>query len=335
MKLKTFYKLVAISCYISGTLFLQVVSGSAIDQLNRDIFVDYNKLMPPLEDGKTKVSLDMALRLDQIPEIKLKQEILASNIRLEQTWLDSKLQWKPEFYGGIQVVHVAAENIWTPNLKVFDSNYGDNKLTLKTAARIYSNGTVVWKPPTIFRSNCEIDYRFYLPKIRTCYLKITSQFDAQIETLAIKSGIQIQARNNLPKLAHEEHVEWRLKDVATFYNDVYQESSRIVFCEKMLSYSVNIILPVALLSFMAALAFSLPLNSDIGEKVNELIVILCDIFVIFVYDIIPSSVTTNSIPTNGRYLPYATALIVFALALTISVHFHVRILLRQLRHRRR
>jgi len=43
-----------------------------------------------------------------------------------------------------------------------------------TKAVLHSNGKVVWTPPAIFKSSCEIDVRYFPFDQQTCFMKFGS-----------------------------------------------------------------------------------------------------------------------------------------------------------------
>ena len=51
---------------------------------------------------------------------------------------------------------------------------GDYIVTTMTKAVLHQDGKVVWKPPVIFKSSCEIDVEFFPFDEQTCFLKFGS-----------------------------------------------------------------------------------------------------------------------------------------------------------------
>ena len=37
-----------------------------------------------------------------------------------QEWFDYKLKWDPEDYGGVKTLHVPSENIWLPDIVLYN-----------------------------------------------------------------------------------------------------------------------------------------------------------------------------------------------------------------------
>lgn len=304
---------------------MPVDCSSVMKSLYEDLFTDYNRLILPVSKNKTKVTVTLGLKLGQILDLNLKQQILSTNVWVEQTWLDNRLEWNPDNYQGIDMIHVPAENIWIPDIVLFNNADGNYELTLVAKARVYSNGTVVWKPPTMFRSTCEIDVEYFPFDIQTCYLRFGSWTYAgdEMELRHVANERKVNIGIDLSQFY--KNVEWDIIDVPAYYNEVHyvccQEpypdiTFKIVIRRKMLFYLVNLILPVALMTFMTVSVFYLP--SDSKEKVTLSISILTSLIVFFLLmlEIIPAS--SLAVPLFGKYLLFTLVLV--SLSACVSVY---------------
>ena len=59
----------------------------------------------------------------------LKNQIMTTNLWVEQYWKDYKLQWNPDEYGGVNMLHVPSDHIWRPDIVLY------NKSALTTLSR--------------------------------------------------------------------------------------------------------------------------------------------------------------------------------------------------------
>lgn len=41
---------------------------------------------------------------------------------MTQEWFDYKLKWDPEEYGGVKTLHVPSENIWLPDIVLYNKS---------------------------------------------------------------------------------------------------------------------------------------------------------------------------------------------------------------------
>lgn len=61
----------------------------------------------------------------------------------------------------------------SPNL-TFLSADGNYEVTIMTKAILHHSGKVVWKPPAIYKSFCEIDVEYFPFDEQTCFMKFGS-----------------------------------------------------------------------------------------------------------------------------------------------------------------
>ena len=45
---------------------------------------------------------------------------MTTNMWVEQEWNDYKLRWDPEEYGGVSKLHVPSEQIWLPDIVLYN-----------------------------------------------------------------------------------------------------------------------------------------------------------------------------------------------------------------------
>lgn len=117
--------------------------------------------------------------------------------------MDYKLQWQPEEYGGVEQLYVPSEHIWLPDIVLynkwvqtcnpflkaflkswsqkhifsfvcFNSADGNYEVTLMTKATLTSTGEILWKPPAIYKSSCEINVEYFPFDEQTCSMKFGS-----------------------------------------------------------------------------------------------------------------------------------------------------------------
>ncbi|KAH7700351.1 acetylcholine receptoralpha-type subunit unc-38 precursor [Aphelenchoides avenae] len=96
------------------------------------------------------------------------------SVWLKQIWTDKKLSWNPKRYGGVQVLYVPQEVIWTPDLVLYNNADSQYNITISTKATLHHTGEVVWEPPAIFKSLCQIDVRWFPFDEQQCDLKFGS-----------------------------------------------------------------------------------------------------------------------------------------------------------------
>merc|ERR1712223_2016731 len=254
----------------------------------------------------------LKLKLSQLIDVNLKNQIMTTNLWVEQYWYDYKLKWDAEEYGGVNMLHVPSDHIWRPDIVLYNNADGNFEVTLATKATILDNGKVEWKPPAIYHSPCEMDVEYFPFDEQTCVMKFGSwtydggQVDLRLID-EVKGQPEVETGVDLSEFYMS--VEWDILEVPAVRNvkwytcctDPYLDITfYVTMRRKTLFYTVNLIIPCMGISFLTILVFYLP--SDSGEKVSLSISILLSLTVFFLLlaEIIPP--TSLVVPLLGKFV---------------------------------
>lgn len=160
-------------------LIAETLCNPDAKRLYDDLMSSYNSLIRPVGNNSDRVTVKIGLKLSQLVDVvsiesvagvlvlthtcilsmdqNLKDQIMATNMWVEQEWNDYNLRWDPEEYGGVKILYVPSEQIWLPDLVLYNNADGNYEITIMTKAVVHHNGTVFWNPPAIYKSACNID----------------------------------------------------------------------------------------------------------------------------------------------------------------------------------
>ncbi|CAG2184204.1 unnamed protein product, partial [Oppiella nova] len=86
--------------------------------------------------------------------------------------VDSHLTWKPEDYGGISIIRVNADEVFKPDIMLYNSadvlSMKDN--LIQTQLLLYSSGQLFWVPPMLVKSLCDVDISDWPYDEQNCFL---------------------------------------------------------------------------------------------------------------------------------------------------------------------
>ncbi|XP_076621695.1 nicotinic acetylcholine receptor alpha2 isoform X3 [Colletes latitarsis] len=302
-------------------------------RLYDDLLSNYNRLIRPVSNNTDTVIVKLGLRLSQLIDLNLKDQILTTNVWLEHEWQDHKFQWDPAEYGGVTELYVPSEHIWLPDIVLYNNADGEYGVTTMTKAILHYTGKVLWTPPAIFKSSCEIDVRYFPFDQQTCFMKFGSwTYDGfQIDLKHINQNMGDKVEVGIDLREYYPSVEWDILGVPAeqhkkFYPCCVEPYPDIFFNitlrRKTLFYTVNLIVPCVSISYLSVLAFYLP--ADSGEKIALCINILLSqtMFFLLISEIIPS--TSLALPLLGMYLLFTMALVGVSVVVTIiilNVHY--------------
>ncbi|XP_058792856.1 acetylcholine receptor subunit alpha-L1 [Phymastichus coffea] len=303
-------------------------------RLYDDLLSNYNRLLRPVPSNNDTIVVKLGLRLSQLIELNLKDQILTTNVWLEHEWQDHKFKWDPNEYGGVTELYVPSEHIWLPDIVLYNNADGEYGVTTMTKAVLQHTGKVHWTPPAIFKSSCEIDVRYFPFDQQICFMKFGSwTYDGfQIDLKHInQKGAENQVELGIDLHEYYPSVEWDILGVPAERHEKYYPCCtepyidiffNITLRRKTLFYTVNLIIPCVGISYLSVLAFYLP--ADSGEKIALCINILLSqtMFFLLISEIIPS--TSLALPLLGKYLLFTMILVALSVVVTIvilNVHY--------------
>ncbi|XP_044158514.1 acetylcholine receptor subunit alpha-1-B [Bufo gargarizans] len=290
-------------------------------RLIKDLFDNYSNVVRPVEAFADKVVVTVGLQLIQLINVDEVNQIVATNVRLKQQWVDVNLKWNPENYGGIQKIRVPSSDIWRPDIVLYNNADGDFTIVKNTKILLDYTGKIIWTPPAIFKSYCEIIVTYFPFDQQNCSMKLgTWTYDGLL--------VVINPESDRPDLSNfMESGEWMMKDYRCWkhwvtytccLNVPYLDVTYHFVLQRLpLYFIVNVIIPCLLFSFLTGLVFYLP--TDSGEKMTLSISVLVSltVFLLVIVELIPS--TSSAVPLIGKYMLFTMVLVIASIIITVIV----------------
>lgn len=298
-----------------------VLGSEDEERLVRDLFRGYNKLIRPVQNMTQTVDVRFGLAFVQLINVNEKNQIMKSNVWLRLVWNDYQLQWDESEYGGIGVLRLPPDKVWKPDIVLFNNADGNYEVRYKSNVLIYPNGEVLWVPPAIYQSSCTIDVRYFPFDQQMCVMKFGSwTFNGDQVSLALYNN-----KNFVDLSDYWKSGTWDIIEVPAYLN-VYKNTGQptetditfnIIIRRKTLFYTVNLILPTVLISFLCVLVFYLP--AEAGEKVTLGISILLSlvVFLLLVSKILPP--TSLVLPLIAKYLLFTFIMNTVSILVTVVI----------------
>ncbi|XP_064648343.1 acetylcholine receptor subunit beta-like 1 isoform X2 [Lineus longissimus] len=289
----------------------------------------YNPLIRPVTNLSYIIHVEFGLAMVQLINVDEKNQILKTNVWLRMTWKDFQLHWEPSDYGGIQVIRIKPDNVWKPDIVLFNNADGKYEVSWEPNILIYSDGTVLWIPPAIYKSSCAINVMYFPFDQQICKMKFGSwTYDAKQVTLGWYEGrksvdlsdyVYSGTWDVIDCPAHLHKFNETLKDFEgrEFLKQQEQIYFNITIRRKTLFYTVNLIIPCVLISFLSVCVFYLP--ADAGEKMTLCISILLAlvVFLLLVSKILPP--TSLTIPLISKFLLFTFIMNIITIFITVVI----------------
>uniref|UniRef100_A0A3P8UTD8 Neuronal acetylcholine receptor subunit alpha-7-like n=1 Tax=Cynoglossus semilaevis TaxID=244447 RepID=A0A3P8UTD8_CYNSE len=290
--------------------------------LLRELLRDYNPMERPVANDSQTLTVQFSFTLMQVMDVDEKNQILTTNAWLQMQWYDHYLQWNQSDYPGVKNLRFTPDQVWTPDILLYNSAHDKFDATFKTYVLVNSSGFCEYLPPGIFVSTCNVDVKWFPFDIQRCEMKFGSwTFDGWLLDIQMKEAdVSGYMRNG----------EWDLIEVPgdrheVFYDCCTEPYPDVTFVvtlrRRTLYYALNLLIPCVLLSSMTLLVFLLPANS--GEKISLGITVLLSltVFMLMVAEIMPA--TSDSVPLIGQYFASTMVIVGMSVVATVIVlQFH-------------
>lgn len=230
------------------------------------------------------VNINFTLILSQLISLEEYEQFMTAKVWLAQSWFDERLKWNPADHGGMEKVQLPGEEIWRPELVLYNNADGSYESTFMAMAIVYFNGSVEWTPPAVFHSSCGIRVRHFPFDIQLCPMEfqswVFSKKEIQIQLTESKHGSLQAIRNDFTESGEWAIIGLPARKTTTNNDKMDKVRFDIVMKRKPLFYTVNLIVPCILITSLAIFVFVLP--SESGEKMSLCISVLLALTVFLV-----------------------------------------------------
>ncbi|KAM9818493.1 neuronal acetylcholine receptor subunit beta-3a [Syngnathus typhle] len=288
------------------------------DALLRNLFRGYQKWVRPVQHANDTITVRFGLKISQLVDVDEKNQLMTTNVWLWQEWVDVKLKWNPDEYGGITSTRVPSETIWLPDIVLYENADGRFEGSLMTKAIVRWDGTITWTPPASYKSSCTMDVTFFPFDRQNCSMKFGSwTYDGNMVDLVLVD-------HYVDRKDFFDNGEWEIlnatgtkgnrRDGVYWYPFI---TYSFILKRLPLFYTLFLIIPCLGLSFLTVLVFYLP--SDEGEKLSlsTSVLVSLTVFLLVIEEIIPSS--SKVIPLIGEYLLFIMIFVTFSIIVTVFV----------------
>ncbi|XP_068446475.1 neuronal acetylcholine receptor subunit alpha-2-like [Clinocottus analis] len=329
MELKRDFLLMSALCCCWVCIHSALAEGARVhteDELFRRLFGGYSKWTRPARNITDVVIVKFGLSIAQLIDVDEKNQMMTTNVWLKQEWTDYKLRWSPSDFDNVTSIRVPSELLWVPDIVLYNNADGEFAVTHMTKAHLFHTGRVRWVPPAIYKSSCSIDVTFFPFDQQSCKMKFGSwTYDrAKIDLEPFDEAVDLKD--------YWESGEWAIVNAVGTYNtkkydcchEIYPDITYCFVIRRLpLFYTINLIIPCLLISFLTVLVFYLP--SDCGEKITLCISVLLSltVFLLLITEIIPS--TSLVIPLIGEYLLFTMIFVTLSIVIAVfALNVHHR-----------
>ncbi|XP_078286025.1 neuronal acetylcholine receptor subunit alpha-3-like [Rhinoraja longicauda] len=313
-----------------GWLLLLLLGGALTSEGEKRLFAklfgNYSQHIRPVKNVLDPVIVHFEVSLSQLIKVDEVNQIMETNLWLKHSWNDYKLRWDPVEYEGVGFIRVPSKRIWKPDIILYNNAVSNFQTDDNTKVLLMSNGTVIWIPPAIVKSSCKMDVTYFPFDYQNCSMKFGSWTHDKAKIDLALIGSEMNRKD------FWESGEWAIIAAPGYKHDIkyncceeiYTDITYSIYIRRMpLFYTINMIIPCLIISFLTVLVFWLP--SACGEKITLSVSVLLSltVFLLGITESVPS--TSLVIPLIEEYLLFIMIFVVLSIIITVFVlNIHVR-----------
>ncbi|XP_041125875.1 5-hydroxytryptamine receptor 3A-like [Polyodon spathula] len=253
-----------------------------------------NKFLRPVKNWTTPVQLNITLTLYEIIGVDEKTHILQTYIWLRQFWVNEFLVWDPADFGGLNKVSIPVDNIWRPDLYVYEFVEEDLSPQIPYMY-VRSSGRITHDKPLRIVSSCNLNI-FYFPfDIQTCTLSLGpflhTASDIVLGLHQTSDEITAESKENI-----QNKGEWELLNIdaqTTTWQMQGENWSKVIFKLRLkrrpLLYLVNLVIPSAFLMVIDLISFYLPVHQIDRGAFKMTLLLGYTVFLLIMNDLLPNN----------------------------------------------
>ncbi|TNN02619.1 hypothetical protein fugu_010106 [Takifugu bimaculatus] len=126
------------------------VQGPQQRFLLTELLKDYNPMERPVANDSQALTVQFSFILIQVMDVDEKNQIITTNAWLQMQWYDHYLQWNQSEYPGVKNLRFSPDQVWTPDILLYNSAHDKFDATFKANVLVNSSGYCEYLPPGRF-----------------------------------------------------------------------------------------------------------------------------------------------------------------------------------------
>jgi hypothetical protein len=111
----------------------------------------------PRENLNTPLNVEMGIAVQTLEEFNQKVETIELNLWLRMNWNNTYLTWNESEFGNISFIVVDPNNIWHPDIELYNAASLPEIYKFDDRVYLYSSGNIFWSRPGIFKFSCSMN----------------------------------------------------------------------------------------------------------------------------------------------------------------------------------
>lgn len=279
-------------------LILHSVSGMNY-QFSRTLYdtilSNYSRHIKPRELNADVVNINIDFDIKAVIDFEEKSGIFTFLGKFTLKWWDEIIMWYPINYGNIDMIQVSIHDVWVPKIVIGNTvdyhslyimdNYFGSKMTYVTFT---NDGSAFFESSGVWQTICNVDVTDFPFDVHECDILLEAMHPSMdVKLMSITDYVHTNSTTM--------HSEFKIQNtfVKTGQLNANTTWSKLTYTinlgRRPLFMTMNLVVPVFLISFANVLVFLLPLDSSDRVGYAVTMVLTFTVFMTMVSDLLPAT----------------------------------------------
>ncbi|CAC5395104.1 CHRNA2 [Mytilus coruscus] len=259
------------------------------------ILSNYSRHVKPRQLNADVVNIYIDFDIKAVIDFEEKSGIFTFLGKFTLKWWDEIIMWDSTNYGNIDMIQVSIHDVWVPKIVIGNTvdyhslykmdNYFDSKMTYIT----YTNdGSAFFESSGVWQTICNVDVTDFPFDAHECDILLEAMHPSMdVKLMSISDYVHTNSTTM--------HSEFRIQNtyVRTRLLNAKDAWSQLAYTinlgRRPLFMTMNLVVPVFLISFANVLVFLLPLDSSDRVGYAVTMVLTFTVFMTMVSDLLPAT----------------------------------------------
>lgn len=189
--------------------------------LREKLFKNYNSITRPVIDYHDSIKVNFTLNINSLESFDQISEKVKFNMEMHYIWYDQYLSWDKNDFN-IEYINLGSDNIWRPDLELYNSASYPELWSLEGSTKIYSVGKISWVLPILYEFSCPLELNDFPFDTQNCQMDFGSwKMNKDYLNIRINPDYKGNLTNyELVKYKDFRHNEWKIKKVEYLTDDI-------------------------------------------------------------------------------------------------------------------
>jgi len=175
----------------------------------------YDKRVRPVIDFHDRVNTSFSLIINSLEFFKQPEEKIRLNVELDLYWKDQFLTWNPDDFGGVSSLNIDPNEIWTPDIELYNSGAFPEIWTKNSESTVNFQGNVFLSIPVLITFSCFLNLDNFPFDTQTCNMEFGSwKFSKKYLDIRVKENKDVINYDNF------YHNEWKITSAYGITEDI-------------------------------------------------------------------------------------------------------------------